>query len=472
MSDELFYGSALDLRDLVRRKELRAREVLEAHLARIEATNPEVNAICTLVPDMARAAADAVDAKIARGEDPGPLAGLPVGVKDLVMTAGIRTTLGSPIYKDFVPQVDAAIVERMKAAGAVVVGKTNTPEFGAGSHTFNTVHGTTRNPYDLSRTAGGSSGGGAAALAAGMLPIADGSDLGGSVRNPPGYNNVVGLRPSPGRVPNWPARQPWDSLPVLGPMARSVPDTALLLSVLAGRDARDPISLPGDGSEYAGSLERSFEGVRVAWSPDLGHLPMDPATLAALEGAPAVLDSLGCRVDEDAPDLADGRDLFQTLRAAGFAGGMGHDYAKHKDLMKDTVIWNIERGLELQSTDVSKAQVKRGQLFERTVKFFETYDYLVLPVSQVPPFPVETDWVREVAGVPMETYIDWMMSCCLITLTEHPAASVPGGFTPDGLPVGLQIVGRHRDELSVLQLAYAFEQATGHGKRRPALGAS
>ncbi|MEM9406536.1 MAG: amidase [Acidobacteriota bacterium] len=469
MSEELCYQSAIEQRRLVGQREISAVELLEAHLERIEEVNGRVNAICTLAPEKARSSAQVVDERIARGEDPGLLAGLPVAVKDLAMTAGIRTTLGSPIYADFVPSQDAAIVERMKAAGAVVLGKSNTPEFGAGSHTFNEVFGVTRNPYDLGRTAGGSSGGGAAALAAGMVPLADGSDLGGSVRNPPGYNNVVGLRPSPGRVSSWPARQPWDTLPSLGPMARSVEDAALLLAVLAGHDPRDPLSLPGDGSEFLQPLDVDLKGARVAWSPDLGQLPVEPEVLEVLQPAVGVLQELGCVVEEAHPDLRGGRELFQTLRAAAFAGGMGADYERHADQMKETVRWNIERGLALSASDVVQAQTERAALFQRTLRFFETYDYLVLPVSQVPPFPVETEWPREVAGVDCPTYVDWMMSCCLISLTEHPAASVPGGFTADGLPVGLQIVGRHRDELSVLRLARAFEEATGHGLVRPSL---
>lgn len=468
MSEALFYESAVSLSDLVRSREISAEELLRIHLERIEQVNPRVNALCTVVAELALESARALDQRIAAGEDPGPLAGLPVAVKDLVMTAGIRTTLGSPIYEDFVPPHDAAIVERMKAAGAIVLGKSNTPEFGAGSHTFNTVHGVTHNPYDLGRTAGGSSGGGAAALAAGMIPIADGSDLGGSVRNPPGFNNVVGLRPSPGRVPQWPSRQPWDTLPVLGPMARSVEDAALLLSVLAGPDPRDPLCIGESGAQFAVALEHDLRGKRVAWSPDLGQLPVEPAVLEVLRPTLAVLEQLGCTVEEAHPDLSGGRDLFQTLRAASFVA-LAADYEKHRDQMKDTVIWNIERGLGLSARDVASAQVERGALFVRTVQFFERYDYLVMPVSQVPPFPAEVDWVREIAGEPMETYIDWMMSCCLITLTEHPAASVPAGFTPEGLPVGLQIVGRFRDELSVLRLAHAFEAATEHGKTRPRL---
>ena len=302
-----------------------------------------------------------------------------------------------------------------------------------------------------------------------MIPIADGSDLGGSVRNPPGYNNVVGLRPSPGRVPDCPSRQPWDSLPALGPMARSVEDAALLFSVLAGYERRDPLSLPGDGSAFAPPLDRGARGLRVGWTPDLGMLPVDPAVLEVLTPALRVFEELGCEVQEAHPDLRGGQDIFKALRAASFAGRLKDDYEKNRDQMKETVVWNIEEGLKLSAQDLVVAQSQRGALFQRTLRFFEDFDFLLLPVSQVPPFPVETEYPAEVAGVPMESYIDWMMSCCLITLTEHPAASVPAGFTNDGLPVGLQIVGRFRDELSVLRLAHSFEQATQHGRVRPDL---
>ena len=464
---ELCFKPATELAGLIRRRELSAREVMAAHLSQIERVNPKVNAICTLAADAAKEQAERADEALARGDNPGSLHGLPIAIKDLVDTKGIRTTSGSPIYKDFVPDEDALFVQRLKAAGAIVIGKTNVPEFGAGSHTFNPVFGVTRNPYDLSRTAGGSSGGGAAALASGMIPIADGSDLGGSVRNPPNFNNVVGLRPSPGRIPRYPNSQPWNSLPVLGPMARTVRDVALLLSVMAGPDSRDPISISEAPGQFRGSLERDLKGARIAWSRDLGQFPVQKAVTDVIEQALPSLTDLGCVVEEAHPDFSGAAEIFQVLRAQGFASGLADEYRDHRDDLKDTVIWNVEQGLKLSGSDISNAQTKRSELFHRVRVFFESYDYLLLPVSQVVPFPVEVEWVKEIDGIEMKTYIDWMKSCSFITLTEHPAMSMPCGFTSDGLPVGVQIVGRFRREIEVLQLAYAFEQVTRVADRRP-----
>jgi amidase len=447
--------------------EVSVRELVTAHLEQIERVNPKVNAICTLLPDRAMEQAAEADKCLASGVTPGPLYGLPIAIKDLVETRGIRTTYGSPIYEDFVPDHDALVVERIKAAGAIVIGKTNVPEFGAGSHTFNPIFGVTRNPYDLARTCGGSSGGGAAALACGMIPIADGSDLGGSVRNPPNYNNVVGLRPSPGRIPRFPNQQPWNTLGVLGPMARTVQDTALFLSVMAGHDTRDPISISEDPQLYRGSLERDFGGVRIAWSRDLGQFPVQGEVIDVIEAALPRFEELGCHLEEAHPDFAGAAEIFRVLRGHGSAHAHAQHLRDHRGLLKESVIWDTENGLELTGPDVARAQAQRAELFHRMREFLVDYDFLILPVSQVVPFPVEVEWVKEIEGVEMSTYIDWMQSCSLISLTEHPAMSVPCGFTDDHLPVGLQIVGRHRRELDLLQLAYAFEQATRVSDRRP-----
>jgi amidase len=465
----LCFKTATELVELVHRREVSVREVVMAHLEQIERVNPQVNAICTLVPDTALQQAERADEALARGAPPGPLFGLPIAIKDLVSTNGIRTTLGSPIYQDFVPDYDELFVERLKAAGAIVIGKTNVPEFGAGSQTFNPVFGATRNPYDLTRTCGGSSGGGAVALACGMSPLADGSDLGGSVRNPPSFNNVVGLRPSPGRIPRYPDEQPWSTLGVFGPMARTVHDAALLLSVMAGPDPRDPISISEDPALFREPLERDFRGCRIAWSRDLGEFPVQQAVVETIEKALPVFADLGCEIEEAHPDFSGAAGIFEVLRARSFAFGRERDYKAHRDLMKDTVVWNIEQGIPLSGLEVSRAQAQRAALFQRVRKFFERYDFLLLPVSQVVPFPIEVQWVREINGIEMKTYIDWMKSCSLITLTEHPAMSVPCGFTAQGLPVGVQIVGRFRREIEVLQLGYAFEQATRWGERRPAV---
>ncbi|MEE8557666.1 MAG: amidase family protein, partial [Myxococcota bacterium] len=361
----------------------------------------------------------------------------------------------------------ALIVVRIRDAGAILVGKTNTPEFGAGSQTYNEVFGETLNPYDTTRTCGGSSGGAAVTLACGMLPIADGSDLGGSLRNPASFCNVVGFRPSPGRVPGWPSQGAWFPLSVSGPMARTVGDAALLLSAIAGPDSRSPISIEEPGSRFARPLDRSFSGVRVAWSPSLGGLPVDRRVASVLEAQRPVFESLGCAIDDAEPDFTDADEIFQVLRAWYMELRLGALLDRARDQMKETLVWNIEKGRGLSGPDVGTAERKRTALYHRVREFMETYEFLVLPTSQVPPFDVKERYVTEIEGVKMNSYIDWMKSCSSITLTGHPAISVPGGFTEEGLPVGIQIVGRHHDDWGVLQLAHAFEEATESWKRQP-----
>ncbi|MDQ3694867.1 MAG: amidase [Chloroflexota bacterium] len=464
---ELCFLDAVELAARIRTRQLSAVEVVTAHLEQIERVNPVVNAIVTLLPERALAAAADADAAIGSGDALGPLHGLPIAHKDTTMTRGIRTTFGSPIYRDHVPDQDALIIERLHGAGAIAIGKTNVPELGAGSHTFNPIFGPTRNPYDLSKTAGGSSGGAAVALACGMHPIADGSDLGGSLRNPGNFNNVVGFRPSIGRVPSWPSSAAWSSLAVHGPLARTVSDVALLLTAIAGPDRRSPIAIEQAPEIFAPPLEREFRGVRVAWSADLGGLPVDPRVIETLAKQRPVFADLGCLVDDASPDLSGANDVFQTLRAWSFEHSYGDLLETHRDQMKETVIWNIERGRALTGRDMSRAEALRSEIVERTRLFFEEHEFLLAPVNQVPPFDLNTEYPTEIAGVAMETYIDWMQSCSFITVTGHPAISVPAGFTSEGLPVGLQIVGRHHDDLGVLQLAYAFEQATRFHRVRP-----
>lgn len=472
MSDtdnDLCWMTATELALCIRAKELSALEVLEAHLAQIERVNPLVNAIVTLVPEQARAAAQQADERLMHGEVIGPLHGLPIAHKDLVLTKGIRTTFGSPIYHDFVPDEDALVVERLHAAGAITIGKTNAPEFGAGSQTFNPVFGATHNPYDLSKTCGGSSGGAAVALACGMLPIADGSDMGGSLRNPAGYCNVVGLRSSPGRVPGWPTQNAWQTLSIDGPMARTVSDVALLFSAIAGPDPRSPIAIPESGEQFAIPLERDLRGVRVAWSRDLGGLPVDPRVTAVLEAQRTTFEALGCVVEDAEPDLSDADEIFKVLRAWSFELGRGELLDRHRDKLKDTVIWNIEQGRQLTGPQLAAAERKRTALFGRMQRFFEQYDVLACPVSQVPPFDIHQPYVTAINDEQMKTYIDWMCSCYYISVTAHPAISVPCGFTAEGLPVGIQLIGRYRDEFALLQIAHAFEQVTGFWKQRPSL---
>ena len=468
-NNEICFLTAADLAEKIRSKEVSAKEVMETHLDQIERVNPKVNAIVTYLPEQAMEGARAADEMLAKGDAVGPLHGLPVAHKDLVETRGIKTTYGSPIYKDNVPDQDALIVERLKKAGAVTIGKTNTPEFGAGSQTFNEVFGETLNPYDLSRTCGGSSGGAAVALACGMIPIADGSDLGGSLRNPANFCNVVGLRNSPGRVPKWPATVGWAPFSVQGPMARTVQDVALMLSTIAGPDPRFPISIAEPGEIFARPLERDFKNVKIAWSMDLGGLPVDTRIADTIEKQRGVFESLGCVLEERFPDLSGADEAFKIWRAWLFELQYGELLKTHRDQIKDTVIWNTEAGEKLSGPQIGQAEIKRTALYHRMREFMEVYEYLILPVSQVPPFDVKQQYITEINGIKMETYLDWMRSCYYISVTGHPAISVPCGFTPEGLPVGVQIVGRHQDDWGVLQLAHAFEQATGFWKQRPAV---
>jgi amidase len=448
--------TATELAAGLRAREFSAREVMQSHLERIEAVNPRVNAIVTLLePELALAMADEADAAAPRGV----LHGLPMAVKDLEDTAGMRTTYGSPLFAAHVPSSDSLVVERLRAAGALVIGKTNTPEFGAGSQTFNAVFGATRNPWDLSRTPGGSSGGAAAAVASGMVPVADGSDLGASVRNPAAMCNLVGLRPSPGRIPDHGPGDPWNPLPVLGPIGRTVEDVELLFGALAGPDARDPLSFVVSGDEARESTGR------IAWSRDVGGLPVDPAVTAVLESQRSALESLGYVV-EDAEPLFEGADeCFEVLRGVTFAGA----FKEILHQVKPTLAENVRFGLGLTPERIARALSLRGELYSRMREFLSRYDALALPVTQVPAFAVELEYPEEIAGVRMESYIEYFRSCSRITVTAHPAIAVPAGFTPDGLPVGLQLVGRARDETGLLALARSFCAVTGLTSRTPGL---
>ncbi len=467
--NDLCFLSATELAQHIKSKKLSTEELMAAHLAQIEQVNPVVNAVVTLLPEQAMAAAKAADEALARGEAVGSLHGLPIAHKDLADTKGIRTTYGSPIFADHIPDQDALFVERLRQAGAITIGKTNTPEFGAGSQTFNAVFGATCNPYDLSKTCGGSSGGAAAALASGMVPIADGSDMGGSLRNPASFCNVVGFRPSPGRVPSFPKPMGWFSLAVDGPMARTVEDVALMLSAMAGQDARAPISIAESGERFASSLAQDFRGVKIAWSEDFGGLPVDERVTAVINKQRPAFETIGCTVVDAEPDFTDAFDIFKTLRAWAFAVKFAPMFDAHRQQLKETIIWNSEAGMGLTAVQLGEAEVKRTALYHRVRQFMETYEFMIFPVSQVPPFDLTQEYITEINGTPMETYIDWMQSCCIISTLGLPAISVPCGFTPEGLPIGVQIVGRHQDDFGVLQLAYAFEQATQFGKQRPAI---
>jgi amidase len=469
MSDELWRRSATELAAGIRRREVSCLEVMQAHLARIEEVNPLLNAIVTLDAELGLRAAAAADAALGRGEAPGTLHGLPMAIKDLEDTAGMRTTYGSPIYRDHVPAADTLMVTRLRGAGAIVVGKTNTPEFGAGSQTFNPVFGATRNPYDRARTPGGSSGGAAAAVASGMVPFADGSDLGASIRNPASFCNLVGLRTAPGRVPAVPSTSAWNPMGVLGPLARSVEDAALLLRAMAGPDPRAPLSLDDPPEAFVLGAGIDPRGVRIAWSRNLGDLPVEPAVTAVLEDHRAALETMGCAVEDVEPNLAGADEAFEVLRAVGYAQAFGAMLETDGDQLKDSIRWNTRVGLAVTGADVARALGLQSEMYERMRALLERYDALALPVSQVVPFAVEQEWATEIAGTAMGSYLEWMRSCSRITVTAHPALSLPAGFTPDGLPVGVQLVGRQRGELGLLRLAAAIERATGVGRRAPDL---
>lgn len=464
---ELCWMSARQMAGEVARRSVSVRDVVDAHLRQIERLNARVNAVVTLAGERALEDADAADVALAAGAASGPIFGLPIAVKDLVETRGMRTTYGSTVFRDHVPDFDALLVQRLRAGGAIVIGKTNTPEFGAGSQTFNAVFGATRNPWNLDMTCGGSSGGGAVAVACGMLPFADGSDLGGSLRNPASFCNIVGFRPSPGRVPSWPSSAPWLPFSVDGPMARSVDDAALLLSVLAGPDVRCPFALETPGAHFNVPLDRDLSGTRIAFSADLGGLPVDPRVREVIARAPAVLEQIGCVVEEACPDFAGADAAFNAWRAWIYEQALGELLAEHRSELKDTLVWNIEQGRRLTGPDIAAVERDRAALDSRVAEFMQRFDFLALPVSQVPPFGVEQEYPAEIDGIPMHTYIDWMRSCSRISVLALPAISVPCGFTEDGLPVGLQLVGRPRDDLGVLQLAHAFEQASQVGAIPP-----
>jgi amidase len=468
--DDLCFASARTLAAEISGGRLSAREVMTAHLAQIARVNPHVNAIVAKLPDeQCLALAGAADARRARGERLGPLHGLPIAFKDLQPAVGFPWTRGSTIFARTMPEEDSLLVERLRLAGAIPIGKTNVPEFGMGSHTYNRVYGITRNPYDLTKSAGGSSGGAGAALACGMLPIADGSDLGGSLRNPANFNNIVALRPTIGLVPTAPDPLPLLGLSVNGPMARSAQDVAYLLSAMAGADPRDPRCEPSDPRRFAADLGRDFAGVRVAWCPDLGGLPLDRGVRAVLDSRRATFEALGCVVEDAHPDLREADDIFLTTRRwRAWAVDPGL-LDRHRKVLKPEAVDEIEAGARVTTTDLASALRRHGPFVERMRRFQERYTFMLCAVNQVPPFDADVPWPRAVEGVPMEHYVAWMRSAYWISTTGCPAASVPAGFTAGGLPVGIQIVGRARDDFAVLQLAHAVEQATGLGARRPAI---
>jgi len=456
-------------------REVSCVEVMGAYLDHIDAFNPRVNAIVSLQDrEGLMSQARAKDAEAARGETLGPLHGFPVAVKDLAWVKGLPCTGGSPILKDFVPSQDSLHVERMRAAGAIFIGKTNTPEFGLGSHTYNPVHGATLNAYDPTKSAGGSSGGAAVALALRMSPVADGSDYGGSLRNPAGWNNVYGFRTSQGVVPAT-GEEVWlPSMAVNGPMARTVDDLVQLLAVQAGHDPRAPLSVAGDGSRFLAPLDADPKGKRIAWLGDLGGwAPYEPGVLNVCRAALKTFEALGCVVEEAVPDHDPETVWRAFMRLRHWQAG-GNLLIHFKDpakraLMKPEAVWEVENGLTLSAYDVTAASVTRTAWSAAVRRLFERFDYLIMPTAQVFPFDVTWTWPREIAGQPMATYHEWMKAVCLVTMSGCPSLAAPAGFRAEGLPMGLQIIAPVGGDMDCLRLAHAYEAAARWGERRPPL---
>ena len=471
-TDDLCFTPALKLRDMLRRKSISPVELTRAFLDRIARINPKINAYVTLIPEKALEAAKKAETAIAKGKDVGLLCGIPASIKDSTMMAGVRTTFGSKLYENFIPDIDEVVVERVKQAGAVILGKTNTPEFTAGAATINLVFGITRNPWDMSCTVGGSSGGAAASVAAGLGPLAHGNDLYGSLRIPASFCGVVGFRPSPGRIPWYPNELNWDDFCVQGPIARTVGDVALMLEAISGPDHRSPVSLPAEGGFLKAVKNPDIKGLKIAWSPNLNLIPVDPEVLAVGKSAVKAFGTLGAEVVEDAPDFSGVRETALVLRGLRFV-------ALYQDRMNDPefrkwvnplVIGNIEQGLKYTIRDVGKALRHRSELWERTRQFFDKYDYLVTLTTPIPPFPAEMKYPTEIAGKPMESYVDWAALTFSVTMVGLPAVSVPCGWTKKGLPVGLHIIGRRYADASVLRAAAAYEMALPWAEKRPPIG--
>jgi amidase len=470
---------AVQLGAAIHARRISCVEVMDAYLAQIEQLNPTHNAIVALQDrEGLLGQAQERDAQLSRGESMGPLHGFPLAVKDLQATRGIVTAQGSPIFKDFAPDADSLVVERLRGAGGIVIGKTNTPEFGLGSHTYNPVYSVTRNAWDPTRSAGGSSGGAAVALALRMAPVADGSDYGGSLRNPAGWNHVLGFRTSLGRVPNT-VREDWlPSMGVSGPMARNVRDLALLLSVMAGFDARAPLSLDGDGAEFLGVQERDPRGLRIGWLGDFGGAaPCEPGVLAACETALKRFEALGCVVEPARPDYAPNAAwaAFKTIRSWQAGGALLEHYQDpaRRALMKPEAVFEVESGMKLTAYDITAASLVRSEWSQAVRRLLTRHDVLVAPTAQVFPFAAGETWPRQIAGETMDTYHAWMKGVCLVSLSGCPALAVPAGFGAQGLPMGIQIIAPVHRELACLELALAYERAAGwEAQAPPALAAS
>lgn len=470
---DLCYTPAMKLQEMIQARQISPVEVVTAFLERIDKINPTINAYCTLVPEMALEAARKAESAVMKGGDTGPLTGIPVSIKDVTPVAGVRTTFGSKLYENFVPVEDDLVVERLKRAGAIIMGKTNTPEFAAGASTFNKIFGITRNPWDTDFTVGGSSGGAAASVAAGMGPLAQGNDLGGSLRTPASFCGVVGLRPSPGRVPRYPTELHWDDLAVQGPIARTVGDIALMMEVISGPDRRSPVSVQETNPKFVQAVKNpDVKNLKIAWSDNLNLIPVAKEVLAITRSAIEVFRGLGCEVVEDSPDFSGVEETALVLRGVRFVALYQDqmDDPEFKRWVNPLVTGNIEQGLGYSVRDIARAERQRSVIWERVNGFFNKYDLLLTPTMPIPPFPAEMVYPTEIDGKPMKHYIDWVWLTYAISVTGSPAISVPCGWNHQGLPIGLQMVGRHLAEDTVLRAAAAYELAAPWADKRPTLG--
>ncbi|MBA31756.1 MAG: amidase [Chloroflexi bacterium] len=464
MTEEINFLSTINQKKLLLSKQISCEELVNVHLDQIDKYNPLVNAIVTLSNELAINQAKDIDNNSDKLN--GILAGLPVAVKDLEETSGIRTTFGSQIYADNIPNSDSLIVKKVKESGAIIIGKSNTPEFGAGSQTFNEVFWSTKNPYSLDKTCGGSSGGSAVALACGMVPLATGSDLGGSLRNPAAWSNIVGFRPSLGRVPAYDDLG-WSTLSTGGPMGRQVIDILLQLVAMSGYEKHSPSSFHDSTIRLENSLHRNFNGTKIAWAKNLNNRPIEPEIYDNFLKQKNIFETIGCKIIDDEPDLSESDQIFQAYRAYSYTLKHKEHIEKNADKVKETILWNYNQGKKMSAYDMAKAESLRTKLWGNIMKFFEKYDYLIMPVTSVPPFSVEKEYVDEINGVKLNTYLDWMWPCYTISVTGLPSISIPSGFTDSGLPIGLQIIGKPRKDFSVLELAQAYENITEFYKVKP-----
>ncbi|MFC2032366.1 amidase [Chloroflexota bacterium] len=466
---EICYMSAVEMVEVIKSKRLSPVEIMDAIIRRIEQLNPEVHAYCTLTAKSARKQAKAAEDMVMRGEKLGLLHGVPVSIKDLIYTKGIRTTGGSRIYENFVPQQDAIVVERLKAAGAIIIGKTNTPEFGWVAITDNQLFGVTRNPWNLALTSGGSSGGAAASVALGMGPLAIGSDSGGSIRIPSSFCGVFGIKPSFGRVPQYPEFPGWETLCHTGPITRTVRDAALTMEVIAGRDDRDYSSLPDTGLRYLSSLGTDLKGLRVAWSSDLGYATVDPQVVKITEAATKTFTALGCTVETATPEAGSPEKVFFPVIAARVSTVLQGKLTEDREQISPPLARFIERSQGISAKEYVEASLGQLEYWDKMRPFFEKYDLLLTPTVAIPPFELGIFAPREIAGKKVSP-LDWFALTYPFNITRQPSASVPCGWTDDGLPIGLQIVGRRFDDVTVLKAAAAFEKVTPWTDKLPSLG--